>query len=122
VSDLYGLLVFLQYEPIAHNPVLWKSVCQDWETFRRIFEPLVCRHTKQYVKDEMALPTQAKALLSIDFTAVEEINYQHVFEQMLDDCGLNSNGSPSRPNWELNDRIAEKMKKWLGTLDVSILF
>ena len=62
-------------------------MCRDWDTFRRIFEPLVCRNTKRYVKDEMALPPQTRALLSVDFTAVEEINYQHIFEQMLDDCG-----------------------------------
>jgi E3 ubiquitin-protein ligase SHPRH len=79
----------------------------------------VCRNTKHYVKDEMALPPQTKALLSVDFTAVEEINYQHVFEQMLDDCGLTPTGTPIRQNWVLNDRIVDKMKKWLGTtLDI----
>jgi hypothetical protein len=78
----------------------------------------VCRNTKHYVKDEMALPPQTKALLSVDFTAVEEINYQHVFEQMLDDCGLTPTGTPIRQNWVLNDRIVEKMKKWLGIIDV----
>jgi E3 ubiquitin-protein ligase SHPRH len=82
--------------------------------FRRIFDPLVCRNTKRYVKDEMALPPQTKALLSVDFTAVEEINYQHIFEQMLDDCGLTPTGTPARENWALNDRVTEKLKKWLG--------
>jgi len=62
----------------------------------------------------MALPPQTRALLSLDFTAVEEINYQHIFEQMLDDCGLTPMGHPVRPNWELNEKITEKMKKWLG--------
>jgi E3 ubiquitin-protein ligase SHPRH len=63
----------------------------------------------------MALPPQTKALLSVDFTAVEEINYQHIFEQMLDDCGLTATGEPSGRNWVLNDRITDKMKKWLGS-------
>lgn len=89
-------------------------MCRDWDTFRRIFEPLVCRNTKRYVKDEMALPPQTRALLSVDFTAVEEINYQHIFEQMLDDCGLTPSGTPVRENWALNDRVTEKLKKWLG--------
>lgn len=62
----------------------------------------------------MPLPPQTKALLSVDFTAVEEINYQHIFEQMLDDCGLTPTGAPIRQNWVLNDRITDKMKKWLG--------
>jgi E3 ubiquitin-protein ligase SHPRH len=74
----------------------------------------VCRNTKRYVKDEMALPPQTKALLSVDFTAVEEINYQHIFEQMLDDCGLTPEGTPIRQNWVLNERVTDKMKKWLG--------
>ena len=62
----------------------------------------------------MALPPQTKALLAVDFTAVEEINYQHVFEQMLDDCGLSVDGTPVRPDGAMNDRVTEKMKKWLG--------
>jgi E3 ubiquitin-protein ligase SHPRH len=74
----------------------------------------VCRNTKRYVKDELALPPQTKAVLSVDFTAVEEINYQHIFEQMLDDCGLTPAGTPARQNWDMNDRVTEKMKKWLG--------
>lgn len=65
----------------------------------------------------MALPPQTKALLSVDFTAVEEINYQHIFEQMLDDVGLTATGAPARQNWDLSDpRITEKMKKWLGII------
>jgi len=75
----------------------------------------VCRNTKRYVKDELALPPQTKALLAVDFTAVEEINYQHIFEQMLDDCGLTPEGTPTRHNWVLNDRVTEKMKRWLGS-------
>ena len=69
----------------------------------------------------MTLPPQSKALLSVDFTAVEEINYQHIFEQMLDDCGLDSNGHPSRLNWELDDRVADKMKKWLGIFVLAVV-
>lgn len=53
--------------------------------------------------------------MSVDFTAVEEINYQHIFEQMLDDCGLTPDGSPTRQNWVLNERVTEKMKRWLGS-------
>jgi E3 ubiquitin-protein ligase SHPRH len=95
---------------------LWNRIRYDWSTFERIFQPLVCRNTKHYIKDEMALPPQTKALLAIDFTAVEEINYQHVFEQMLDDCGLTATGSPTRNNWALNDRVTEKLKRWLGNI------
>ena len=64
----------------------------------------------------MALPPQTRALLAVDFTAVEEINYQHIFEQMLDDCGLTANGSPARPDSTMNDRVTDKMKKWLGEI------
>jgi E3 ubiquitin-protein ligase SHPRH len=114
VSDLYGLLVFLQYQPVANNIALWNRICSHWDAFFRIFQPLVCRNTKRYVKDEMALPPQTKALLSVEFTAVEEINYQHIFEQMLDDCGLTPAGVPIRQDGVVNDRVTEKMKKWLG--------
>src|SRR5205814_709281 len=105
---------FLQYQRVANNIALWNRICRDWDAFLRIFQPLVCRNTKHYVKDEMALPPQTKALLSVDFTAVEEINYQHIFEQMLDDCGLTSVGVPIRQDGVLNDRVTDKMKKWLG--------
>jgi E3 ubiquitin-protein ligase SHPRH len=64
----------------------------------------------------MALPPQTRALLSVDFTAVEEINYQHIFEQMLDDCGLTPSGDPVKENWTLSDKVTEKLKKWLGIL------
>jgi len=99
---------------VAHNAALWHRICHDWDAFFRIFQPLVCRNTKHFVKDEMALPPQTKALLAVDFTAVEEINYQHIFEQMLDDCGLTPNGNPIRQDGVINDRITDKMKKWLG--------
>lgn len=108
-------MVFLQHQPIANNTALWDRICHDWDVFYRIFEPLVCRNTKHYVKSELALPPQTKALLSVDFTAVEEINYQHIFEQMLDDCGLTPTGSLIRQDGVVNDRITDKMKKWLGT-------
>jgi E3 ubiquitin-protein ligase SHPRH len=68
----------------------------------------------------MALPPQTKAVLSVDFSAVEEINYQHIFEQMLDDCGLTPNGTPARPNIDINDLVMEKMKKWLGITFASL--
>jgi E3 ubiquitin-protein ligase SHPRH len=111
---LYGLLVFLDYPLVANNGPLWTRICHDWSTFQKIFRPLTCRNTKHNVKDELTLPPQTRALLSLDFTAIEEINYQHIFEQMLDDCGLTPTGHPLRSNWELTDRITEKMKKWLG--------
>jgi len=95
---------------------LWNRIRRDWSTFERIFVPLVCRNTKHYIKDEITLPRQTKALLAVDFTAVEEINYQHIFEQMLDDCGLTAAGNPVRNNWTLNDRVTEKLKKWLGII------
>jgi E3 ubiquitin-protein ligase SHPRH len=106
--------LFLRYRPVANDMSLWTRICRDWDTFYKIFSPLVCRNTKLIVKDEMVLPPQTKALLSIDFTAVEEINYQHVYEQMLDDCGLSPNGSPLRSNWTLDEKVADKLKRWMG--------
>ena len=99
---------------------LWARLCHDWHNFYEVFRPLVCRNTKHSVKDEMRLPPQTKTLLSVDFTAVEEINYQHIFEQMLDDCGLTPSGTPNRQNWDLNDQVAIKMKRWLG-IDYTLL-
>ncbi|KAK9480907.1 SNF2 family N-terminal domain-containing protein [Lipomyces japonicus] len=117
LSDLAGLLQFLRFFPFlhGHNMSIWERLCTDSTLFCDLFQRISIRHTKDMVKDDIALPPQTRLALTIPFTTVEENNYRHLFQDFLDDCGLRPDGSPTRDDWDPNEELS-KMSKWLGRL------
>ncbi|KZF24694.1 hypothetical protein L228DRAFT_228741 [Xylona heveae TC161] len=117
IRDLLGLLIFLRYEPYCETAV-WNSLVQGHkDAFRSIFEALALRHTKDLVRDDLRLPPQTRLVITVPFTQIEEQHYSHVFQQMCDDCGLDTDGGPLSASWDPdNPTTIEKMRGWLRRL------
>ncbi|KAI9842134.1 MAG: hypothetical protein M1838_003253, partial [Thelocarpon superellum] len=118
VKDLFGLLIFLHYEPYCHSARVWeKLVTFDRPTLQDIFGQIALRHTKEQLRDELQLPPQKRVVITVPFTPVEEQHYAHIFQQMCDDCGLDLEGAPLHDNWNPDEPgTIEKMRRWLTRL------
>jgi E3 ubiquitin-protein ligase SHPRH len=113
VADLLGLLSFLRYEPFARDNALWNRFLNSYQdSFRLLFNGLALRHTKERVRDEISLPPQRRIAITLPFTQIEESHYRHLFQQMCDECYLDSEGGPVREDWQPNNYM-EKMRSWL---------
>ena len=117
-KDLFGLLIFLRYEPYCHLSKDWdRLVTHHRDIFQNIFHELALRHTKAQVKDDIRLPTQKRVVITIPFTQIEEQHYLSMFQQMADDCGLDLQGAPLHDDWDPEDpQTVEKMRTWLVRL------
>ncbi|KAK9471884.1 SNF2 family N-terminal domain-containing protein [Dipodascopsis tothii] len=117
LSDLAGLLQFLRFVPFieGHNSKIWDRLCADHAGFVDFFARCCLRHTKDMVKEDIDLPPQRRVVLAVPFTTVEENNYRHLFQEFLDDCGFNSDGGPTRGDWDPAIELP-KMARWLGRL------
>ena len=117
-KDLLGLLVFLRYEPFSSAPYLWDRLVQDHMiTFKRIFQEISLRHTKDQIKEDVRLPLQKRFVMRVPFTAIEEQHYSSLYHEMAADCGLNVHGEPLTDDWNPRASIVvEKMRSWLGRL------
>lgn len=117
VKDLLGLLIFLRYEPFCSPTVFNRLVTNYKDVFRSLFGTIALRHTKSSIRDELHIPPQKRIVVSMPFTAIEEQNYLHIFQQMCDDCGLERDGGPLHEDWNPNSpAIVEKMRSWLNRL------
>ncbi|TKX25328.1 ATP-dependent helicase-like protein [Elsinoe australis] len=121
VQDLRGLLVFLGLQPFANSDATWKCLVTFHETFeaefKKLFGRIALRHTKDKIRNELRLPPQRRVVVTMPFTTVEEQNYQNLFEQMADECGLSTDGSPLSGLWDPDSlEVIEKMREWLVRL------
>jgi E3 ubiquitin-protein ligase SHPRH len=116
VKDLLGLARFLRYEPFASHPQIWQSlVTEHKSSFQDLFGRISLRHTKRMVRDEIALPSQSRYVITMPFTAVEEQHYQSLVQQMAEECGLDISGIPLVDEWD-PDENEEAMRTWLNRL------
>ncbi|KAG6018325.1 hypothetical protein E4U43_003774 [Claviceps pusilla] len=116
VKDLYGLLLFLRYEPYCSAPQVWHGlIAKHKRLFQHIFGSIALRHTKSLVRDEILLPPQKRYAISMPFTAVEEQHYQSLFKDMADECGLCVDGSPKSDEWD-PEEYEHAMRVWLNRL------
>ena len=116
VKDLFGLLLFLRYEPYCSSPQAWQTLITDHKSvFQQIFRSIALRHTKSLVRDEILLPAQQRFVISMPFTAVEDQHYQSLFKEMAEECELDLDGSPKIDDWDPED-YEEQMRIWLNRL------
>jgi E3 ubiquitin-protein ligase SHPRH len=115
VQDLRGLLTFLRCDTFAQNKAIWGRL--DKASFHAIFNQITLRHTKDRVRNDLRLPPQKRAIITIPFTAIEEQNYADLVRQMCDECGLGPEGEPidaeSDPS---SPETLERMREWLVRL------
>ncbi|KAL1304619.1 hypothetical protein AAFC00_003586 [Neodothiora populina] len=118
VEDLYGLLLFLRYQPFCDSPSIWRRLITRYkDDFRDIFGRVSLRHTKEKIRDELRLPPQRRIVLTLPFTAIEEQNYKTLFDDMCSDIGFMSDGSPLDGQWDPDSPgTVEAMRGWLVRL------
>ncbi|KAJ4212037.1 hypothetical protein NW759_012008 [Fusarium solani] len=116
VKDLFGLLLFLQYEPYCTSTYIWRAMIERHKPiFQRLFNSIAVRHTKSMVRDELVLPAQKRFVISMPFTAVEEQHYQSLFREMAEECDLDLHGAPLSDEW-VPEEHEESMRTWLNRL------
>ncbi|KAI5461114.1 SNF2 family N-terminal domain-containing protein [Mariannaea sp. PMI_226] len=116
VNDLFGILLFLRYEPYCSSPHVWQGLIKHHKlAFRQLFNSISLRHTKSLVRDELHLPSQKRFVISMPFTAVEEQHYQSLYREMAEACDLSLDGAPKIDEWEPED-YEEEMRTWLNRL------
>ncbi|KAL2864568.1 putative SNF2 family helicase/ATPase [Aspergillus lucknowensis] len=122
ITDLLGLLLFLQYEPFCG--FIWKRLCAEFKpVLSRIVNTITLRHSKDLIRKELHLPPQKRVVITVPFTAVEEQHYRQLYEEMCEECGLDITGSPRSDEWDSNDPwVIEKMRSWLVRLRQSCLY
>ncbi|CAK7197682.1 hypothetical protein SEUCBS139899_000330 [Sporothrix eucalyptigena] len=118
VQDLWGLLLFLRYEPYASIQKVWKRLTYSHKReFRNLFGRISLRHSKRTVGDELVIPPQKRYVITMPFTAVEEQHYQSLFKQLANACGLDTMGGPLTDTWNPDDSaVLEAMRSALSRL------
>ncbi|RMZ88239.1 hypothetical protein DV736_g4526, partial [Chaetothyriales sp. CBS 134916] len=116
--DLWGLMVFLRYEPWCQSKRLWDYLV-DYQRplVRSLIGNVAIRHTKDFVREDLRLPPQSRHTITLPFTPVEEQHYEHLFVEMCDDLGLDRAGAPLAEDWDPEDpATVERMRRWLTRL------
>ena len=118
IDDLFGLLLFLHYEPFCFSAPLWRRLCLCFgSVLAKIISTIALRHRKGQLLDELRLPPQKRIVITTPFTAIEEQKYAQIFDEMCEECGLNGLGAPLRGDWDPEDPvIVDKMRTWLTRL------
>lgn len=116
--DLYGLLLFLRYEPWCHSTKLWDYlVFYHRDLFRKLIGSIALRHSKELVREELRIPAQSRKVVTMPFTAIEESHYAQMHYDMQQDCGFDSAGGPLDGEWDPDNPVTvEKMRNWLQRL------
>jgi len=116
--DLYGLLLFLKYEPWCQSTRTWDQlVFYHRDLFRKLISSIALRHSKELVRDELRIPAQSRCTVNIPFTAIEESHYAQLHFDMQQDCGLDKFGAPLDGDWDPDSAVViEKMRSWLQRL------
>ncbi|KAI1663023.1 SNF2 family N-terminal domain-containing protein [Daldinia decipiens] len=127
IKDLWGLLLFLRYEPFASSLNIWEGLISTHkELFKPLFNSIALRHTKRVVRSELSLPPQKRYVITMPFNTVEEQHYQTEFKELVMKLGLDEHGSPLRSSFQRdwdpeNLWIIDSMKRTLSQLRKSIL-
>lgn len=122
-DDLRGLLAFLRYEPYASDNDVWKRLfSREQEYLQEILHLICLRHSKSQVRSEIELPQQKRYVITMPFSAVEEQNYNNLFEVFAGSCGLDAAGNPLGNNWDPEDPATQQaMRVALDQLRQAVL-
>lgn len=117
VEDLFGLLVFLKYEPFDSSIIFKRLIARHPEIFQKVFSRIALRHTKDKIRSELRLPPQRRVVLTMPFSAIEDQNYRTLFARMCEDVGCGTDGAPLDGWWNPDaPSTVEKMRSWLARL------
>ena len=118
IEDLFGLLLFLHYDPFCHSKPLWKRLYSMFgPILKQVIQKTALRHSKDRVRDELRLPPQKRVIVTASFNSIEEHHYRQLYQQMCGECGLDAEGAPLHDDWNPEDpRTVELMHTWLTRL------
>ena len=87
------------------------------DIFKQLVGNITLRHSKEQVRDQLAIPPQSRLVIRVPFTHIEEQQYSNLYEDMCEECGfdragnsLNTHGGPDSAT-----RIV-RMRSWLTRL------
>jgi E3 ubiquitin-protein ligase SHPRH len=117
-KDLFGLLLFLKYEPWCQSLRIWNRLLSNHKSlFRNMLRKTAIRHSKDMVREDLRLPPQSRHTITVPFTAIEEQHYAQLFHEMCEECGLNRDGAPLTEEWDPeSSAIIERLRTWLTRL------
>lgn len=117
-KDLFGLFLFLRYEPFCQSVRMWDHLVNFHRPLlRSALGKIALRHTKEIVREDLRLPPQSRHTITIPFTPIEEQHYSQLFSELCEQCGLDDSGAPLRGDWDPNSpMVIEKMRSWLSRL------
>ena len=117
-KDLFGLMIFLHYQPWCKSLRLWNRLVESHlPLFRSLMSEIAIRHSKELVRDDLRLPAQTRHTITVPFTPIEEQYYSQLVHQMCEDCGFDRQGVPIDKEWNPESpAITEKMRTWLVRL------
>ena len=123
VADLYGLLLFLQFEPFCESSSVWSRLINGYKpVLQELLETIAIRHTKDEIREELRLPAQKRIVITVPFTAVEEQHYSQMFQRMCEECQLDLEGGPLSKEWDPESpTMVERMRSWLTRLRQTVL-
>lgn len=114
LQDLNSLLKSQQLYPMDKlNFKQWKEIPRY--IFDRIFKDRCLRHTKEMVGNQVNLPKQTRIMLRSPFSTIEHDNYHNLFNNFLEQVGLNDKGEPIAEGFDLS-RSKIGMRNWVGKL------
>ncbi|KAI0885265.1 SNF2 family N-terminal domain-containing protein [Annulohypoxylon maeteangense] len=118
IKDLWGLLVFLRYEPFASSTPIWEGLITSHKhLFKPLFNRIALRHTKRAVRAELTLPRQNRYVITIPFTAVEEQRYKEQFLEVVKTITEDETGESLREDWDaLNPLKISQIQSALASL------
>ncbi|KAI0897979.1 SNF2 family N-terminal domain-containing protein [Annulohypoxylon nitens] len=100
IKDLWGLLVFLHYEPFASSPAIWEGLITSHKhLFEPLFNRIALRHTKRAIRNELPLPRQHRYVINMPFTAVEDQRYREQYSSAVRLITRDETGEYLRQTW-----------------------
>ena len=117
-KDLYGLFLFLRFEPFCQSLPIWNRLLDYYRSlFKHLLGNHAIRHSKNLVRGDLRLPPQTRHTITVPFTAIEEQHYNQLFQEMSEDVGLDRFGGPLNEEWDPSaPHTIEKMRSWLNRL------
>ncbi|RVX72265.1 hypothetical protein B0A52_04469 [Exophiala mesophila] len=117
-KDLFGLFLFLRFEPWSQSATLWQYLVDHHRPMLRdALKQISLRHTKDFVREDLRLPPQSRHIITIPFTPIEDQHYTELFREFCEDCGLDSTGAPLTNDWDPDSpKVIEKLRSWLSRL------
>ncbi|KND04184.1 uncharacterized protein SPPG_01618 [Spizellomyces punctatus DAOM BR117] len=94
-SDLYGLVKFLNIQPLSSYPHMWWQL-QNHPLFHATLERFMHRNLKSLVKSELTIPPQTERIVRLEFSRVERAWYDQLVERMMEEVRAPGFGTGKR--------------------------